>query len=142
MSKATQVRTAFLVVVNSVVTLLASLGSIDWSDTETLAVYAVANTLSALVLAVLAHVQRGTKREPVAIQASAVAAATSLLVLANAFGWWLTTEDQLAKGIAVVAPVAALVAAMFSRQAVTAETAPPSESNPGVIVNPEGQGDV
>lgn len=125
-TKPTAISAAFLVVVNAVVTLLASLGSIHWSDAQTATVYLVANTGSAVVLALYFHLSPGTKKQPVAIAGSFTAFATAAAGLVAAFQWVHLTDAQLAVVGTTITAIVSLVVTMFARDQVTAPVTPPA----------------
>lgn len=122
MTKAAQISTAFLVVVNAVMLTLIGFGVLHWTDAQKGLVTVDANAGAVLVLALYFHLAAGTKKQPVAIAGSVVTLANALIATFVGFHLWgLTTARGSLLG-SVVSATVALIAITFARAGVTAPT--------------------
>lgn len=119
------VATALLAVVNPLLALLLALGVIHWTDEQVGGVYVAANTGIFLVVALLAHFRVGTKTETVSVQGGATAFTTALLGCLVLFNIVHLTNDAIALVAGLEVSLFALIGAVLSREAVTAEITPP-----------------
>lgn len=128
LTKARAFGASLLVLVNLVLVLFDTAGVTHWDkDTQTVAVFSVANTLVFLVIALYAHLMHGTKKEPVAIAGTVTAFVISLITVAYVFVWFAWTPETFAAIIAIVPQVVGLVAFLFAREQATADPVPALE---------------
>lgn len=133
LTKVRSVGASLLVLVNLVLVLLDTANVTHWDkDTQTVAVYSVANTLVFLVIALYAHFYPGTKKEPVAIAAAVTTFVVSIITLAFVFVWFSWDVKTYAAIVAIVPQVVGLVAFLFAREQVTADPTKPVDAPPGV----------
>jgi hypothetical protein len=110
----------------AVISLITSLGAVDWSAAQISLVTAETAAVIALVTAILAHFWPNTQQQPVAVAGACTALITATLSLGTGFAWWTFTQAQSSAMVAVVSAVIGLGSALFARSMVTAKKTPPS----------------
>ena len=66
----------------------------DWSAAQTALVTAEAAAVTGFITALVAHLKRGTKQEPVALAATFTATVSATLALGSGFGWWFSVSSR------------------------------------------------
>lgn len=125
MTKIQQISAAVLVLVGAIVVAVNGIGIVHWSDVQTGLVLVEAEAGAAFILAVLAHVQHGTKTQPVAVGGTVTVLAAATCALASGFAWWSLTDAQNGLVVGVVTAVVGVFAVIFAHANVNAPTSPP-----------------
>jgi len=110
------------------VSLITSLGAVDWSAAQISLVSVDVGAFIAFVTAVIAHLWPDTKKQPVAVAATFTALLTATLTLGTGFKWWTFTDAQSSALVSVIGAIIGIGSALVARNAVTAATTPPSQS--------------
>ena len=104
----------------ALLTIVTVFRAVTWSAAQTALVTAEAAAVAGFVTALVAHLIRGTSREPVALAATFTATVSATLALGSGFGWWSLTEQQTSAVAGVVTAVLGVGGAVFARNRVTA----------------------
>ena len=109
------------------ISLITSLGTVDWSPAQISLVTAEVGASIAFLTAIIAHFWPDTPKQPVAVAATFTALVTATLTLGTGFAWWHFTSAQSSALVGVVSAVIAVGSALIARNLVTVnEKTPPS----------------
>jgi len=106
------------------ISLITSLGAVDWSAAQISLVTAEVGAFIAFVTAVVAHYWPSSQQQPVALAATFTALITATLTLGTGFVWWSFTQAQTSALVAVVSAVIGLGSSMIARSMVQANPTP------------------
>jgi hypothetical protein len=108
------------------ISLITSLGAVNWSAAQISLVTAEVGALIAFVTAILAHYWPDTQKQPVAVAGTFTALVTATLTLGTGFALWNFTQTQTSALVSVVSAVIGVGSALIVRNMVTAKKTPPS----------------
>jgi hypothetical protein len=105
--------------------VLAQTDVIHWTDGQVVVATTFAGVALTLGFAIAAHLNQGTKKEPVAIAGAVTAFTASLIQVAIAFAWVDWTQAAQRSVQALVVSLVAIASFVAARGSVTADTTPP-----------------
>ena len=108
------------VLATATITLLTTLGAVDWSGPQIAMVGAETGAGIAFLTALVAHFWPTTNRETVAVAGSFTALVTTTLTLGTGFVWWTISQAQESAIVAVVAATIGVIGAVLARHSVDA----------------------
>lgn len=119
MTRLQAIGAAFVVVGNAIITMLITTGVAHWTDPQKAAAFVEVNVVVAMVIAIYAHFDPATSKEPVALASTFTALVTATLLLLVAFAIVHWTRAQVDTIVGTTTAVVALVTLLLARNSVT-----------------------